>query len=145
MATRSAIGIKHGDRIKAIYCHYDGYVEYLGRALHTYYQDSVKVNGLIAQGDMSCIGADIGEKHPFNDRSEYIDEWIARQCTFYSRDRGEDNVDFRSFATEADFIDYYDGSGVQFYYLYDHGVWYVSKNGRNNFQPLHEVLSLETA
>ena len=145
MATRSAIGIKHGDRIKAIYCHYDGYVEHLGRALHTYYQDSVKVNGLIAQGDMSCIGADIGEKHPFNDRSEYIDEWIAQQCTFYSRDRGEDNVDFRSFATEADFIDYYDGAGVQFYYLYDHGVWYVSKNRQNNFQPLHEVLSPETA
>ena len=145
MATRSAIGIKHGDRIKAIYCHYDGYVEHLGRALHTYYQDSVKVNGLIAQGDMSSIGADIGDKHPFNDRSEYIDEWIAQQCTFYSRDRGEDNVDFRSFATEADFIDYYDGAGVQFYYLYDHGVWYVSKNRQNNFQPLHEVLSLETA
>jgi hypothetical protein len=144
MATRSAIGIKHGDRIKAIYCHYDGYTEHLGRALHTYYQDSVKVNGLIAQGDMSSIGADIGDKHPFNDRGEYIDEWIARQCTFYSRDRGEDNVDFRSFATEADFIDYYDGSGVEFYYLYDHGVWYVSKNRQNNFQPLHEVLDKET-
>jgi hypothetical protein len=145
MATRSAIGIKHGDQIKAIYCHYDGYTEHLGCALHTYYQDSVKVNGLIAQGDMSSIGADIGDKHPFNDRSEYIDEWIARQCTFYSRDRGEDNVDFRSFATEADFIDHYDGSGVEFYYLYDHGVWYVSKNRQNNFQPLHEVLARETA
>ena len=145
MATRSAIGIQHGDRIKAVYCHYDGYVEHLGRALHTYYQSSPKVNGLIAQGDMSCIGADIGEKHPFNDRCEYIDEWIATQCTFYGRDRGEDNTDFKSFATETDFLEYYDGCGAEYYYLYDHGVWYVSQNHRNNFKPLHEVLSPETA
>jgi hypothetical protein len=145
MSTRSAIGIKHGDRIKAVYCHYDGYLEYVGRVLNTYYQDSVKVNGLIAQGDMSSIGADIGEKHPFNDRSEYIEEWIARQCTFYSRDRGEDNVDFRSFASEQDFARHYDASGAEYFYLYDHGVWYVSKNRQNNFQPLHEVLSKETA
>lgn len=145
MSTRSAIGIKHGDRIKAIYCHYDGYTEHVGRALHTYYQSSPKVNGLIAQGDMSSIGADIGEKHAFNDRSEYIDEWIATQCTFYGRDRGEENTGFRSFANETDFLSYYDGCGAEFYYLYDHGVWYVSENYQNNFRPLHEVLNQETA
>ncbi len=145
MSTRSAIGIKHGDRIKAIYCHYDGYTEHMGRALHTYYQSSPKVNRLIAQGDMSCIGADIGEKHAFNDRSEYVDEWIATQCTFYGRDRGEENTGFRSFANEADFLSYYDGCGAEFYYLYDHGVWYVSENYQNNFRPLHEVLNRETA
>jgi hypothetical protein len=145
MATRSAIGIKHGDRIKAIYCHYDGYVEHLGRALHTYYQGSPKINKLIAHGDMSCIGADIGEKHAFNDRGEYIDDWIATQCTFYGRDRGEENTDWRSFATEEDFLSYYDGCGAEFYYLYDHGVWYVSQNHQNNFKPLHEVLTKETA
>ncbi len=145
MSTRSAIGIKHGDRIKAIYCHYDGYTEHVGRALHTYYQSSPKVNGLIAQGDMSSIGANIGDKHPFNDRNEYIDEWIATQCTFYGRDRGEENTGFRSFANETDFLSYYDGCGAEFYYLYDHGVWYVSENYQNNFRPLHEVLNRETA
>jgi hypothetical protein len=136
MATRSAIGIKHGDRIKAIYCHYDGYVEHLGRALYTYYQDSIKVNRLISMGDMSVIGADIGEKHSFNERSEYLPDGIATECTFYNRDRGEQDVGHRSFATETDFIDYYSGSGVQFYYLYDHGVWYYSAG--KDFTPLHE-------
>jgi hypothetical protein len=136
MATRSAIGIKHGDRIKAVYCHYDGYLEHLGRALFTHYQDSIKVNRLISMGDMSCIGADIGEKHPFNDRSEYGPDGFATQCTFYSRDRGEENVEFKSFGSEAEFIDYYDGCGCEFYYLYDHGVWYYSA-GRD-FTPLHE-------
>ena len=32
MATRSAIGIKHGDRVKGVYCHWDGYPEQIGRA-----------------------------------------------------------------------------------------------------------------
>lgn len=136
MATRSAIGIKHGDRIKAIYCHYDGYLEHVGRALHTYYQDSIKVNKLISMGNMSGIGADIGEKHVFNDRSEYLADGIASQCTFYNRDRGEESVEFKSFATEADFIDYYNGSGCEFYYLYDHGVWYYSVG--KEFKALHE-------
>ena len=136
MATRSAIGIKHGDRIKAVYCHYDGYLEQVGRALNTYYQDSIKVNKLISMGDMSCIGVDIGEKHAFNERSEYLADGIAQQCTFYNRDRGEQDVGYRSFATEADFIDYYNGCGCEFYYLYDHGVWYYSIG--KDFAPLHE-------
>jgi hypothetical protein len=136
MATRSAIGIKHGTRIKAIYCHYDGYLEQGGRALYTHYQDSVKVNKLIAQGDMSTIGAEIGEKHSFNQRSEYGPDGIAEQCTFYGRDRGEDNVGFQSFGSEAEFVNYYSGSGCEFYYLYDHGVWYYSTG--QDFAPLHE-------
>ena len=136
MATRSAIGIKHGDRIKAVYCHYDGYLEQAGRALYTHYQSSVKVNKLISMGDMSGIGADVGEKHAFNERSEYLADGIATQCTFYGRDRGEEGVEHKSFATEADFIDYYNGSGCEFYYLYDHGVWYYSIG--KDFAPLHE-------
>jgi hypothetical protein len=144
MSTRSAIGIKHGNRIKAIYCHYDGYLEHVGRALNTYYQSSVKVNQLISQGDMSGIGADIGEKHSFSERSEYLADGIARQCTFYGRDRGEENQNFLSFGSEAEFVEYYDGSGCEFYYLYDHGVWYV-KSYRTEFKPLHELLNKETA
>jgi hypothetical protein len=97
MGTRSAIGIKHGDVVKAVYCHYDGYLEYMGRVLTMYYQDSIKVNKLISMGDMSGIGAAIGNKHAFNERSNYLDNGIAEQCTFYARDRGEENVEFRTF------------------------------------------------
>lgn len=143
MATRSAIGIKHGNRVKAIYCHYDGYLEYVGRILNDYYQSSVKVNKLISLGDMSCIGADIGEKHEFDQRSEYLDDNTARECTFYGRDRGEENVEFNSFTSEDEFVGYYEGSGCEFFYLYDHGVWYCSTG--NDFIPLHEALDKVTA
>ena len=37
---------------------------------------------------------------------------------------------------KADFIDYYNGCGCEFYYLYDHGVWYYSIG--KDFAPLHE-------
>jgi hypothetical protein len=125
MGTRSAIGIKHGDVIKAIYCHYDGYLEYMGRALTLYYQDSIKVNKLISMGDMSCIGAAIGSKHAFNARSRYLDNGIAEQCTFYARDRGEENVDFRTFQSEQEFVDEFE-AGEEFYYLFKNNRWYYS-------------------
>lgn len=126
MGTRSAIGIKHGAVVKAVYCHYDGYPEYVGRALLLYYSDSVKVNKLIAMGDMSNLGAAIGNKHSFNDRSNYLDDGIAEQCTFYARDRGEEDVGFRTFQTEQQFVDEFE-SGEQFYYLYDQGTWMYSQ------------------
>lgn len=125
MATRSAIGIKHGNVIKAIYCHYDGYLEYMGRALTLYYQDSIKVNKLISMGDMSGIGAAIGSKHSFNDRVNYLDNGIAEQCTFYARDRGEDNVSFRTFQSEQQFVDEFE-AGEEFYYLFKDNRWYYS-------------------
>ena len=125
MGTRSAIGIKHGDVVKAIYCHYDGYLEYMGRALTLYYQDSIKVNKLISMGDMSGIGAAIGSKHSFNDRARYLDNGIAEQCTFYARDRGEDNVSFRTFQSEQEFVDEF-GAGVEFYYLFKDNRWYYT-------------------
>ena len=133
MGTRSAIGIKHGSVIKAVYCHYDGYLEYVGRALLLYYQDSIRVNKLIAMGDMSTLGAAIGNKHAFNDRSNYLDDGIAEQCTFYERDRGEENVSFRTFQTEQQFVDEFE-AGEEFYYLYDQGTWFYSQG--DAFEPL---------
>lgn len=150
MATRSAIGIKHGLVIKSVYCHWDGYVEYNGRVLDHFYRDSVKVNNLIALGDLSSLGADIGTKHDFGGRwsdEQYVPVGdsgfvVAPECTYYSRDRGED-APFRTFMTEEDFVDHYDHMGAECYYLYDHGVWYA-KEYRGEFKPLHEVLSKET-
>jgi hypothetical protein len=108
-----------------VYCHYDGYLEYVGRALLMYYQDSIKVNRLISMGDMSCLGAAIGDKHAFNDRSNYLDDGIAEQCTFYERDLGEENVSFRTFQNEQDFVDNFN-AGEEYFYLYDRGTWFYS-------------------
>jgi len=143
MATRSTIGIKHGNIVKAIYCHWDGYIEHNGFILDRFYQASPKVNNLIALGNLSSLGADIGEKHDFHDKLEHIEieniTHVSTQCTFYQRDRGEEKAEFRTFSSEEAWMDYYDGSGVEYYYLYDKGVWYVSEY-RKTFKPLNELV-----
>jgi hypothetical protein len=146
MATRSAIGIKHGDRIKAIYAHWDGYIEHNGVILEEFYSDSVAVNKLIANGDVSSLGASVGKKVDFGHRwedSDYIKvggTHVAPQCVFYSRDRGED-APFKSFASESEFANHYNACGSEYFYLYDHGVWYVRMGTRFAFKPLHEELN----
>jgi len=143
MSTRSSIAIKHGDRIKSIYCHSDGYLAYNGRVLLENYSDSVKVSKLISMGDMSVLGKEIGEQISFNDRMVYDDaDGYAQQCRFYGRDRGEEGVEFKSFDGEDTWVNFY--NDCEYFYLYDHGVWYV-KAYRGKFKPLHEEVAKEIA
>jgi hypothetical protein len=147
MGTRSTIAVKHGNRIKAVYCHWDGYIDGVGATLYEHYQASPKANNLIALGNISSLQAEIGEQHAFSkfdtpgiEMRVHNDDW----CTFYSRDRGEEGQEFKSFGSEAEWIDYYDGLGAEYYYIMDNGVWYVSAY-RKEFEPLHELLNKETA
>ena len=133
MGTRSAIGIKHGDVVKAVYCHWDGYLEHNGLLLAKFYNDSVKVNKLISMGDLSSLGANIGEQQNFNDYRE-VDTLEETWCKFYKRDRGEENVDYRTFDSEEDFLKNFNG-GEEFHYLFKDGKWYYSDYG-SEFKPL---------
>ena len=137
MGTRSSIAVKHGTRVKGIYCHWDGYLDHNGRILLGHY-DSTKANNLVAFGNISSLREEIGEKHSFDFRPE--EGSVESTCTtFYDRDRGESDQEFHSFASEDEWIDYFDGSGCEYFYLMDSGVWYVSENGRD-LVPLHEAL-----
>lgn len=133
MGTRSAIGIKHGDVVKAVYCHWDGYLEHNGLLLAKFYNDSIKVNKLISMGDLSSLGASIGEQQNFNDYRE-VDTLEETWCKFYKRDRGEENVDFKTFESEDDYLSNFD-MGVEFHYLFKDGKWYYSDYG-NDFKEL---------
>jgi len=125
MSTRSGIAISHNGIIKAIYCHSDGYLEYNGAILNEFYRDSVKVNYLIAQGDMSSLGLEIGTKIDFDNRMEYDTITnFAKQCRFYARDRDEEGCEFKTFSSRQEFIDGIDG---EYFYLMEDGVWYVSQ------------------
>lgn len=123
MSTRSGIAVAHGDKIKAIYCHSDGYIEYNGVILYNHY-DSVKANALVAQGDCSFLGKEIGEKIEFNFQTDYDEDGYAVQCRFYGRDRGETGVDYKVFHSEQEFVDGIDG---EYFYLFKNGAWYVSQ------------------
>ena len=78
-------------------------------------------------GDMSTLGASIGEIQEFNVYRE-VDTLAETWCKFYGRDRGEANIDFRTFQNEQDYLDNF-GAGAEFFYLYDQGQWTYSTGG----------------
>lgn len=137
MGTRSRIGVMHGDVCKSVYCHWDGYLEHNGRILQEYY-DSSTANHLVALGDISSLGAKIGDAHPFSkfelkqdepdfDKLIALHEQAEAQgwTTFYGRDRGETGADFAVDHTFEDFLARAYGCGAEFYYIMKDGVWYV--------------------
>lgn len=139
MSTRSAIGVMHGDKVKAIYCHSDGYLSYVGKVLLNHY-DSPKANHLVAMGDMSMLGKEIGEKIDFDADLEYDADHIAKQCRFYNRDRGESDVDFKVFHNDQEL---FYGIDAEYFYVMRDGVWYVSKG--HEWTLLSEALAKEMA
>jgi len=126
MGTRSRIGVMHGDVVKSVYCHWDGYLEHNGQILQEHY-DSAKANHLVSMGDLSSLAPEIGEKHPFSqfdvpeDQRVNYDNW----CTFYARDRGETGTEWRVAHTFEEFLGQCEGCGAEFYYIMRDGVWYV--------------------
>lgn len=118
MATRSRIGIINKGEVVAdtVYCHWDGR-RYVAQILKLYYADVDKIRELISGGDLSSISKFIGEKHDFEKRNEHED-W----CTYYKRDRGEENVDPQWLSPSK----FWGDSGEEYNYLFkvETGKWY---------------------
>lgn len=147
MGTRSRIGVMHGDKVKSVYCHWDGYLSHNGRLLQDHY-DSAKANHLVAMGDLSSLGRVIGEAHPFSphttaeDKALYEAAKEAGYCTFYTRDRGETGTEFKVAHTFEEFVEQADGCGAEYYYIMKDGVWYCGDTYTST--PLSKRLTLLT-
>jgi len=123
MGTRSRIGVMHGDNCKSVYCHWDGYLDHNGRILLEHY-DSSKANHLVALGDISSLGTEIGEKHDFDVR--FTEGAVGENWTkFYGRDRGETGTEFVTDDTFEKFFERADNCGAEYYYIMKDGEWYV--------------------
>lgn len=158
MGTRSRIGIVNQDAsITSIYVHWDGGYWHVGPTLVEHYQDPVKIRALLAEGDASSLGAEIGFKHPFGlyesvwrtdynrpdwrfDRVETADAKrlatfkLAQKIgatTFYRRDRGETDVDAVVTPAAPDTLEQYQAMirewGGQYGYLFMDGEWFVTE------------------
>jgi len=143
MGTRSMIAIQnpYSKDVRAVYCHWDGYLEHNGAILQKHYSNSAKVNNLIALGDLSSLRAEIGVEHPFSrlDTKMSDAEWdklYGNQCTFYTRDRGE-TAPFKVFPTLKKAEAYFEGSWCEYLYVfkysakddYQSGEWHYKKIG----------------
>ncbi len=112
MATRSRIGMKNADgTYTSIYCHWDGYPDSVGKTLFNHYTDFDKVKQLMGLGDISSLGAEIGEKHDFDKAPDEV-------CNVYGRDRGETDVDAHTSAQLNDLF------REEYAYIFEDGKWY---------------------
>jgi hypothetical protein len=145
MGTRSRIGVMHGDNVKSVYCHWDGYLEHNGQILLNHY-DSAKANNLVALGDLSSLRRDIGEKHAFSqfelpaEEVEAFKAFTEDMCTFYGRDRGEKGTEWKVAVNFETFLEQCDNSGAEYYYIMRDGVWYCGDTYESS--PLSKKLTV---
>ena len=147
MGTRSRIGVMHGDVCKSVYCHWDGYLEHNGVILQEHY-DSAKANNLVALGDLSALRPEIGDQHAFSqfevddmDREDFI-RTTENMCTFYGRDRLEENTEFKADLTFETFFERAEGCGAEWYYIMRDGVWYVGNTHENDAKYYRKLVLL---
>ena len=150
MGTRSRIGVMHGDNVKSVYCHWDGYLEHNGVILQEHY-NSAKANELVSLGDLSALRPEIGDQHPFSqfevddmDRDDFI-RTTENMCTFYGRDRCETGTEFKTSSTFESFFDQVEGGGGEWYYIMKDGVWYVGSTYENDTRFYKTLVSLKEA
>jgi hypothetical protein len=135
MGTRSTIAIQNTDgTVTGIYCHWDGYLNHNGDILQKFYTTEEKVRALIALGDLSSLGEQIGTAHDFNNAP--VDE-----CNAYGRDRGERDVDA---ATAHNWRQYCAEHGQKYDYLFTPGRGWQVKTYTGIYD-LAVALETETA
>ena len=99
MGTRSMVGVMVGDKCRAVYVHWDGYLEGVGAELQGY-TTQAEVEELIADGDRSSL-----------------------TDGFY-KDRGEKGVEPTDYDTFAEFFNAVENCWGEWYYVFKDGVWY---------------------
>jgi hypothetical protein len=138
----------HGDVVKSVYCHWDGNLSGVGATLQGYY-DSSKANQLVALGNLSKLGKNIGQKHEFDtyhltpaQREQHqLDH--GNSCTFYGRDREEKHNEWQVAFNFTDFLDQVAECGAEYYYINKDNVWYVgSPESGSSLVELAEALQL---
>jgi len=128
MGTRSRIGVMHGDVVKSVYCHWDGYLENNGAILQEHY-NSAKANELVSLGNLSSLRPEIGVEHAFShfdtemSQEEYYEKF-GNMCTFYGRDRKETGTEWKVAHTFEEFLEQVENCFGEYYYIMRDGVWY---------------------
>jgi hypothetical protein len=168
MGTRSTIALEFADgTVQQVYCHWDGYLDHNGKILAEHYSDPFVLRDLIDMGDMSSLGTQIGQAHPFSQFVSDTEEFKALPkaeqerikaenealyehakdqgyCTFYGRDRNESGGGAKKF---KDFADYKANHQYEeFEYILracgDKAVWFVADHS-DNYVTLAEAFEAE--
>lgn len=117
MSTRSMIGRKNPDgTVTAVYCHHDGYPEYVGNMLLQYYNSTERCNALLCLGDISSLYPALGDA----DDPALVKLGVTKA---YNRDRGEE-LNFHTYRTDTEFLEKaWKDSDAEWVYLWTNNKW----------------------
>lgn len=140
MSTRSRIGRLFSDgHIESIYSHWDGYPAGVGATLAAHYTDNEKISELLALGDISILGAEIGSAQDFNHPRD--GETLA-----YHRDRGENYQAPTRAEFPEQFMTQADSTQAEYAYLWDGFGWLcapVVRRDDGSWAPLRSISQLK--
>ncbi len=125
MATRSriAIALKDGS-FESVYCHFDGYPEGVGKTLLEHWTELEKIDELIGLGNISILGEEIGDKHPFNAHNS--SEQYSKMTLFYGRDREEKNIECWSDPSYQALVERSHNCGAEYLYVFQNDRWHIA-------------------
>ena len=138
MSTNSTITLMHDENnLESIYCHWDGYLEWNGQLLYTFYNTAEKVQELMEHGNLSALRMNIGEQIDGRDLSQpYMKNF---QCVFYGRDFGDESEQCRKLESISEIDE------MEFNYLFNEkdNTWYLLGEGLKDKIPLINALRNE--
>lgn len=121
MGTRSTIAVQHANgSVSQVYCHWDGYLEGVGKTLLQYYNTQELAEALVDHGAISSLYPrmePVGE-HSFNNPEHGT-------TIFYCRDRGEE-LRVNAYLDTIDFLE--NMQQEEYDYLFSNGVWQLVEN-----------------
>ena len=124
MATRSTIAIENNDgTVSQVYCHWDGYLEGVGKTILEHYNTREAVEKLLAGGSISSLGEYVSDdEKSFNKKHDDEDDY-----TVYYTYRGEVIV-IEEFESLSDYEENHQYEEFEYIFTQDN-VWSVFFNG----------------
>ena len=120
MSTQCGIAIKTEKGYETIYCHHDGYPEYMWPMLTKNYNSEELATKLVSFGDASYIDTKLEPTYDFHKFGTPEPD----VCMFYHRDRGEDFHN-TTFLTQGELSSCY-----YYAYVWEDGQWNFYKGGK---------------
>lgn len=134
MSTRSYIGILNPDKtIRAVYCHNNGYPDYMGPILIKYHNSKQAAQKIVALGSLSSLQ----EKLSPETKTHSFDSPENGVTVAYCRDRGED-LEILRYESIENIVRSAERDGISYIYLYDSNTdkWIYRETHKNDFKRL---------
>jgi len=136
MSTPSIIAVADGKAYYTVYCHFNGFLEHVGKMLTDCYSNQDKALSMVKLGNISNLHAEIGVRHNFADED--------KGTTFFGRDGGDTDIGPEQLRDKDQVLDFaIHWPAVQHVYVMEtNGQWLYYTAALGCFVPLRKILEL---